>query len=42
MNNYLKKSILVYAAGLFTMTASAQLSSNPEKFLGNITTRGQL
>ena len=42
MNNYLKKSILVYAAGLFTMTASAQLSTNPDKFLGNITTRGQV
>ena len=42
MNIYLKKSILVYAVGLFTMTASAQLSSNPDKFLGNITTRGQV
>jgi GH35 family endo-1,4-beta-xylanase len=42
MNNYLKKSILVYAAGLFTMTASAQLSTNPDKFLGNITTGGQV
>ena len=42
MKHLLKKSILMYAAGLFTMTASAQLSTNPDKFLGNITTRGQV
>ena len=42
MKHLLKKSILVYAAGFFTMTASAQLSTNPDKFLGNITTRGQV
>ena len=42
MNHFLKKTIFVCAAGLFTMTASAQLSTNPDKFLGNITTRGQV
>ena len=42
MNTYLKKTILASVAGLFTITASAQLSTNPDKFLGNITTRGQV
>ena len=42
MNNYLKKTILASVAGLFTITTSAQLSTNPDKFLGNITTRGQV
>ena len=42
MNHYLKKTILASVAGLFTLTASAQLSTNPDKFLGNITTRGQV
>ena len=42
MNTFLKKTIITCAAGLFAMTASAQLSTNPDKFLGNITTRGQV
>lgn len=42
MNNFLKKSIFISAVGLFTMTANAQLSSNPDKFLGNITTSYQV
>lgn len=42
MKKSLKKSIFVCAVGLFTVTANAQLSSNPDKFLGNITTRGQV
>ena len=42
MNNLLRKSIFACAAGLFTMAASAQLNSNPDKFLGNITTYGQV
>ena len=42
MKKSLKKSFFVCAAGLFTVTANAQLSSNPDKFLGNITTRGQV
>ena len=32
----------VAAVGLFATTASAQLSTNPDKFLGNITTYGQI
>ena len=42
MNTYLKKTIFASVAGLFTITSSAQLSTNPDKFLGNITTRGQV
>ena len=42
MNTYLKKTIFASVAGLFTITTSAQLSTNPDKFLGNITTRGQV
>ena len=38
MNHYLKKTILASVASLFTITSSAQLSTNPDKFLGNITT----
>ena len=42
MKTILKKTIITCATGLFTMTAFAQLSTNPDKFLGNITTRGQV
>ena len=42
MKTILKKTIITCAAGLFTMTASAQLSTNPDKFLGNITTSYQV
>ena len=42
MKKSLKKTIFVCAAGLLTTAAHAQLSSNPDKFLGNITTRGQV
>ena len=42
MNHFLKKTIFVCAAGLFAMNANAQLSTNPDKFLGNITTRYQM
>jgi GH35 family endo-1,4-beta-xylanase len=39
MNRFLSKTFLFAAlVGLFSNTASAQLSSNPDKFLGNITT----
>ena len=38
----LKQSLLVIAASLFVLPASAQLSTNPYKFLGNITTRGNV
>lgn len=38
MKKSLKKTIFVCAAGLLTTAAHAQLSSNPDKFLGNITT----
>ena len=39
MNRFLSKTSLCVAfVGLFFSTASAQLSSNPDKFLGNITT----
>ena len=39
MTQRLRKSIVCAAfIGLFSNTASAQLSSNPDKFLGNITT----
>ncbi len=34
--------LLFFAAGLLTVSAQAQLSKNPDKFLGNITTRGQV
>ena len=42
MKTIFKKTIITCAIGLFTMTAYAQLSTNPDKFLGNITTRGQV
>ena len=38
----LKQSLLVIAASLCILPASAQLSTNPYKFLGNITTRGNV
>ena len=36
------KNILLMAVVILPTTASAQLSSNPNKFLGNITTRGNV
>ena len=42
MNHFFKKTLIcLFGAGLATQ-ASAQLSSNPDKFLGNITTRYQM
>ncbi len=41
MNQLIKKSILVSLC-LFVLKANAQLSTNPDKFLGNITTSGQV
>ena len=38
MNHFKKTLFCVFAAGLFATQAHAQLSSNPDKFLGNITT----
>jgi GH35 family endo-1,4-beta-xylanase len=38
MNKALKQSLLMMAASLCILPASAQLSTNPDKFLGNITT----
>ena len=38
----MKRLIQTLFLGLMTMTAMAQLSSNPDKFLGNITTYGQV
>ena len=43
MNQLLKKTfVCLFGAGLIATQASAQLSSNPDKFLGNITTRYQV
>ena len=43
MNQLFKKTLIcLFGAGLITTQASAQLSSNPDKFLGNITTRGNV
>ena len=42
MNKFIKKSFLLTAVCLCTAQANAQLSSNPDKFLGNITTRYQM
>ena len=43
MNQLIKKTLVcLFCAGLMTTQASAQLSSNPNKFLGNITTRYQM
>ena len=36
---FLAVGLLTAACGLFPVKGSAQLSSNPDKFLGNITTR---
>ena len=38
----LNRIFLMLAAGLFVLPAAAQLSSNPDKFLGNITTWGNV
>lgn len=38
MNKKLKQNLLIIAVALCVLPASAQLSSNPNKFLGNITT----
>ena len=38
MNKKLKQNLLIMAAGLCMLPASAQLSTHPDKFLGNITT----
>ena len=38
MNNKLKRNLLIFAANLCILPSFAQLSSNPYKFLGNITT----
>ena len=42
MNKLIKKTILSAVACLCTAQANAQLSSHPDKFLGNITTSGQI
>jgi GH35 family endo-1,4-beta-xylanase len=43
MNHFFKKTLIcMYGIGLFSIQAHAQLSSNPNKFLGNITTRGNV
>ena len=43
MNQLLKKTLVcLFGAGLISTQAFAQLSSNPDKFLGNITTRYQM
>ena len=43
MNQLFKRTLIcAFGAGLFAIQASAQLSSNPDKFLGNITTRYQM
>jgi GH35 family endo-1,4-beta-xylanase len=42
MKKTLKQSLLMMVASMFILPASAQLSTNPYKFLGNITTRGQV
>ena len=43
MNQLLKKTLVcLFGAGLIATQAYAQLSSNPDKFLGNITTRYQV
>lgn len=40
--NMMKKSAFVVLALAMTCTANAQLATNPDKFLGNITTRGSV
>ena len=43
MNHSFKKTLIcLFGVSLVTTQASAQLSSNPDKFLGNITTYGQV
>ena len=42
MNKTLKRNLLLIAVCLCVLPAAAQLSSNPYKFLGNITTRGNV
>ena len=41
-NSYWKVCLLACVSFLLAMPVGAQLSSNPDKFLGNITTRGQV
>ena len=40
MNKTLKRNLLLIAVCLCALPVAAKLSSNPYKFLGNITTRG--
>jgi GH35 family endo-1,4-beta-xylanase len=42
MNHLLKKTLICLFGATLATQASAQLSSNPDKFLGNITTRYQM
>ncbi|MBO6254377.1 MAG: endo-1,4-beta-xylanase, partial [Bacteroidaceae bacterium] len=42
MNKKLKQNLLIIVASLCVLPVSAQLSSNPYKFFGNITTGGQV
>ena len=42
MNKTLKRNLLLIAVSLCVLPAAAQLSSNPYKFLGNITTYGNV
>lgn len=42
LSSTLHVSLLTVGASMFFMQAQAQLSSNQDKFLGNITTRGQV
>ncbi len=42
LSSNLHVSLLTIGASMFFLQAQAQLSSNPDKFLGNITTRGQV
>ena len=42
MNKTLKRNLLLVAVSLCVLPTAAQLSSNPDKFLGNITTDGNV
>ncbi len=42
MKNHYKRTLAVALCATLSVGASAQLSSNPDKFLGNITTYGQV
>ena len=42
MNKTLKRNLLLIAVSLCVIPAAAQLSTNPDKFLGNITTDGNV